>query len=64
MEKITDIPKITELPASLDNCFSVTSKDEKRNIPLKTVFDAIIDKAKSEGLSVELQSERIVFISK
>ena len=56
-------PNQAELPESLDNCFFIAGETHKRNIPLKNVFDAVVKTAKESGLTVELQSERIVFIT-
>ena len=64
MSKITELPAITDLPENIDNCFVLSNDSTKRNIPIKTVFDAVLDKAKESGLTVELKSDRIAFISK
>lgn len=32
-------------------------------VPLRSVFEAIIERAKKEGLSIEIENDRITFIS-
>ena len=63
--KISELPQRTFESDMIDNCFFV----DKINTPhmaavaLKSVFDEIVKRAKNEGLTVELKSDKIVFIS-
>lgn len=64
--KISDILFFGDVESPSDTeiqLYSPQGETQKRRIPLKNVFDAVVKTAKESGLTVELQSERIVFIT-
>jgi hypothetical protein len=64
MTKITDLPQTTFNADIIDNCFFVDKINTRQMsaVKLKSVFDEIIKRASESGLTVELQSDKIVFI--
>ncbi len=64
MRKISELEQKTFESDMIDNCFFVDkiNTNEMSAIPLKSIFDEIIKRAKEQGLIVELKSDRIVFI--
>jgi len=63
--KISEFPQKEFSSDMMDNSFFVDNINTPHisAIPLKNVFDEIIKRAKEQGLKVELQSDRIVFIT-
>ena len=63
-KKISELPQKTFESDMIDNCFFVDKINTPfmSAVPLKSVFEEIIKKAKENGLTIELQSERIVII--
>ena len=62
--KISDLPQKKFSEEMIDNCFFVDkiNTSQMSAIPLKSIFDEIIIRAKKEGLKVELMSDKIVIL--
>ena len=63
--KISELPKTQFSGEMIDNCFFVDkiNTSQMSAIPLKSIFDEIIIRAKKDGLNVELMSDKIVILS-
>jgi hypothetical protein len=62
--KISELPVKTFTNDSIDHCFYVENMNtpEMRLVPLVKIFDWIKDQANKDGLTVEMEGDRIMFI--
>lgn len=62
--KLSDLPQADFSGDEIDNCLFVRNMGtpELVSVPMSNVFNWIKHKAETEGLYVEMKSDRIVFI--
>lgn len=62
--KISELPKKVFTGEFINNCFFVDeiNTTNMSSVPLRSIFDFIKSEALKDGLTVELKSDRIIFI--
>jgi len=61
-KKIAQLPKVNFTGDKIDNCFYVENfgTNMVKVVPLESVFQEIIKRAKTEGLKITLTNNRII----